>query len=103
MARDLQITWFKRLVEIADDDWSQYHIRKMISTSQRLAANALKLDKEWNQEREIEKLLALKPCKYCHADLHPEAIICQYCRGILDLTRYNAEYKSADMVGTVNK
>lgn len=99
-ARQMQLEWFKRLVSVADDDWGRYHVRRMISTIQRIAASTLKLDKEWNQEREIEKNLALKPCKFCRADLHAEAIICQYCRGILDMTRYEAEYRSADKAVT---
>ena len=98
-ARRMQLEWFKRLVSTADDDWGKYHVRRMISTIQRIAASTLKLEKEWNQEREIERNLAMKPCKFCHADLHPEAIICQYCRGILDMTRYELEYRSADAKG----
>jgi hypothetical protein len=94
-ARAMQIAWFKKLVEAADDDWGKYHIRRMISTIQRLAASILKLEKEWNQEREVAINLMMVPCKFCRADVHPEAIICQYCRGILNMARYDAEYKTA--------
>jgi hypothetical protein len=82
-------------VEAADDDWSRYHMRRMISTIQRLAANTLKLPKEWNQEREVEMNLAMKPCKFCFADIHPGAIICRYCQGIQDMNRYEKEFKVA--------
>lgn len=94
-AREMQLEWFKRLIGEADDDWGKYHMRRMISTVQRLAASALKMDKEWNQDREIERNLALRPCKFCRADIHAEAIICQFCRGIQDMARYDAEFKLA--------
>src|SRR5215470_13830953 len=33
-----QVEWFKRLVSAGDDDWSRYHMRRMISDLQRIAA-----------------------------------------------------------------
>jgi hypothetical protein len=102
-ARSMQLQWFKRLVDVADDDWGKYHIRRMISTIHRLACNTLKLEREWNSDLVIEKNLAMKPCKFCRADLHPEAIICQYCRGIIDMVKYQAEYHSADQAPTESK
>lgn len=94
-ARTLQTQWFKLLVEVADDDWGQYHMRKMISTIQRRACDALKLDREWNSDREIAANLAMKPCPFCRAEVHPEAIICLHCRGILNMDRYKKEFKEA--------
>lgn len=94
-ARKKQLVWFKRLVEQADDDWGRYHMRRMISSLQRLACDVLKIPKEWNQDAEIARNIAMKPCKFCHADIHPEAIICQYCRGIQDMARYEKEFKAA--------
>lgn len=94
-ARIMQLMWFKRLVEAADDDWSKYRMRRAISTIQRLAASVLKLEKEWNIEGEVLKVMALRPCKFCFADVHPEAVICSHCRGILNMDRYKKEYQEA--------
>lgn len=95
LARKLQTVWFERIVDAADDDWMKYHMRKMISHVQRVACTELGLKKEWNQAREVEEYLKMKQCKFCRADVHPEAIVCQHCQGVLDLARYDREYTKA--------
>lgn len=94
-ARALQVEWFKRQIAEADDDWGRYHTRKSISTLQKIAATTLKLEREWNIDIEVRENLLLKTCKFCMADLNPEAIVCRYCQGILDTVRYNSEFKRA--------
>lgn len=97
-ARMVQLEWFKRIIAQADDDWSQYQKRRMVSPIQRIAARLLKLDKPWTDETRIEEALAMAPCKFCKADLKAGAIICQFCRGILDMKAYNATYVEAGVV-----
>jgi len=101
-ARELQIAWFHKLVETADDDWGKYKMRRMVSSIQRQACNVLKLDREWNTEKESNFNLSLKPCPFCRADVHPEAIICTHCRGIINMERYKTEYREAG-VATLTK
>lgn len=94
-ARELQIEWFKRLVNAADDDWVKFRVRRAISPIQRLACNILKLEREWNVDSEVTSNLALKTCKFCFADVHPSAIVCSHCQGILDPVRYTTEFRKA--------
>lgn len=94
--RERQNTWFSRLVSAADDDWGRFHARKMISDLQRLAARNLNLQRDWDIEQEIAKEHRPIPCKFCHADVHPDSIICMHCRGILNMERFRSEYVSAD-------
>lgn len=89
-ARTMQTEWFKRIVGEADDDWAKYKMRRVISTMQRLACNALKLTRDWNMDREINDNLAQVLCKFCRADIHPEAITCRHCGGIQDMAKFTA-------------
>jgi hypothetical protein len=91
--RDMQTTWFKSLVKAADDDWSRFHIRKMISDLQVLAVKALGIEREYDIAMEIG-LSKTKPCKFCRADIHPEAIICMHCRGVVDMDRFKKEFQA---------
>lgn len=86
-ARKKQLVWFERLVEIADDDWNRYHIRRMITTIQKLAASTLKLDREWSLDKDIRNALAVTNCKFCRAEIHPDAVVCRYCSGVLDVKK----------------
>jgi hypothetical protein len=99
-ARRLQNEWFKRLVATADDDWARYKMRKMISDLQRLACKCLSIERPWDIDFEIGKAVRLINCKFCRAEVHPEAIICMHCRGILDMARYKSEFVSIDAVKT---
>jgi hypothetical protein len=95
IARTMQVEWFKRLVDSADDDWGRYRMRRMISGLQRTACNILKLERDWNMETEIRENLAMGPCKFCHADIHMDSIVCRYCQGILNMARYKTEFVKA--------
>lgn len=91
-ARKMQVEWFKRLVDSADDDWGKYHVRRLISSLQRKACQILKLDREWNMDKEVTENLKLTACKFCRADIHAESVVCRYCGGILNMARYKAEF-----------
>lgn len=97
-ARQMQENWFKALVSTADDDWSKHTMRRMISDLQRLACKSLGLDRAWDMDLEVTKTVRMANCKFCRADVHPEALICLHCRGILDMARYKKEYISAETV-----
>jgi hypothetical protein len=95
-ARRLQNEWFKRLVATADDDWARHRLRKMVSDLQRLACKHLNLERPWDIELEIGAAIRMTQCKFCRADVHPEAVICMHCRGILNMERYKVEFVSAE-------
>lgn len=99
-ARRLQLVWFKRLVEKADDAWEKYKTRKLIAGIERLACRILNLDREWNIDIEVEASsdLQIATCKFCYSSVHPQAIICGHCQGILDQARYTKEFKRAETV-----
>lgn len=92
--REMQMTWFKRLVAEADDYWSKVRSRRMISDLQRAAAECLGLAREWNISAEVQE--ALSKCKFCFAQVHPSAIVCSHCSGVLDMARYKAEFVKAE-------
>jgi hypothetical protein len=94
--RVLQTEWFKRLVSEADDYWSHARSRRMISDLQRKACKILNLEREWNLDSEVERQLSA--CKFCFALVHPSAIVCPSCRGILNMERYKKEFSPAETV-----
>jgi hypothetical protein len=94
--RELQREWFKRLVKSADDDWATYKMRKTISDLQRLACKCLSLERDWDIDLEVAQSIRMLPCRFCRADVHPDAVICMHCRGILHMDRFKKEFVSAD-------
>lgn len=76
-----QMQWFKNLVADADDAWSKFHRRAMISVPQRTAALRLKLEREWLLDAEVTA--ALSECPVCFEKVHPKAIVCRGCQAIL--------------------
>lgn len=96
LTRMKQIQWFKNLVAAADDDWSKYKMRKMISDLQRIACKSLAIDRPWDIELEMTKAIRMANCKFCRAEIHPDAIICMHCRGVQDMAKYKSDFVSAD-------
>lgn len=92
-ARALQMEWFKKLVDEADDYWNRHHARRMVSDLQRAAAKALGLKKDWDIVNAINT--ALSVCKFCRGEVHPDAIVCKHCEGILNMARYEKEFVKA--------
>jgi hypothetical protein len=91
-----QNEWFKIMVAVADDDWNRYKQRRMISDLQRLACKCLHIERPWDIEMEIGKAVKMLNCKFCRAEVHPEAIICMHCRGVLDMVKFKSDFVSAD-------
>lgn len=91
-AEKLQIAWFTALVALADDGWGQFKRRGAVSMMQKIAANALKLKREWLLDNEVAS--ALSECPICFEKVHPRAIVCRGCNGILNEAEY-AKYSFA--------
>ena len=85
-AHKKQDAWFKALVSLADDAWSRFHQRGMVSQIQKIAASRLKLEREWLLEAEI--VSALSECPVCFEKVHPRAIVCRGCNAILNEAEY---------------
>lgn len=81
-AEKKQIEWFKVLVAQADDSWGKFKMRGLISVPQKVAAQRLKLTREWLLEGEVEA--ALSECPVCFEKVHPRAIICRSCNAVLN-------------------
>jgi hypothetical protein len=86
--RQYQLNWFRRLVTLADDDWERTRQHRAITDTQRHAARALGLSRPWiiptTAERETKKF-----CIACRSEVHPEAVVCQNCRAILNIVEYS--------------
>lgn len=78
-----QQTWFRVLVEKADDDWQRYRQHKMVSDLHKHAARALKLDREWLLQEEIDRQLS--ECPACFVKVNPKAAFCFNCKTILNV------------------
>lgn len=85
-AGDLQKAWFMALVGLADDAWSRFKQRGMISAIQKIAASHLKLEREWLLDVEVQE--ALSECPVCYEKVHPKAIVCRGCQAILNEVEY---------------
>lgn len=85
-ARRLQNEWFKAMVALADDGWSRFKQRGMISYPQKVAAMRLKLEREWLLDSEVTA--SLSECPACFEKVHPRAIVCRGCQAILNEVEY---------------
>ena len=93
--KENQLRWFKKLVEMADDDWEKTRQHKCISDAQRHAAKALGMERPWiiNLKLNEIKVPDLK-CIACQSVVSSIAIVCPNCRCILNM----AEYKKLQFV-----
>jgi hypothetical protein len=98
----LQNEWYKRLLQMADDDWARYRQHKFVTELQRTAATVLgQVNREWMIAHKIEE--ALSKCKFCFTQIHPNACICPSCHGIVDEARYKQEFLNSGMIEKVNR
>lgn len=80
--REIQTRWFKKLVDIADDDWTHTRAHRSITDQQRHAAKALNLEKEWNFVPEaVGHMIS---CPACMRQVNSEAAVCENCNAILN-------------------
>jgi len=82
-----QAEWFRRLVQLADDDWSKTRQHKFITDIQRYAGKALGLQREWL----IKPLtVATQECPGCAKDISGKALKCSFCGTIVNIAGWNA-------------
>jgi len=90
----LQLEWFKRLIFIADDEWSKHHQHRMITEVQRIAAKRLKFNREWALEFKPENIT---DCPGCGTAISKKVAVCRECGCII-----NPEiYKTLQFTGEV--
>lgn len=77
-----QRSWHLSLVRFADDEWARHRQHRAITDTQRNAAKALGLTKEWAlSEEDIGQ--ELKRCPLCQSKINVKAVICPICRSDL--------------------
>ena len=79
-ARARQNKWFRNLVTLADDTWARFKQHRLIVDSQRNAARALGIEREWVTIVPEQDQL----CPACKVKVHPEAVICHNCKAIIN-------------------
>jgi len=82
-SRTVQNNWFKKLVELADDEWSRNHQHKTITDIQRFACRSLGLteQKEWYTSPDPVQMIK---CPACMTMVEKAAVVCRNCKHILD-------------------
>ena len=78
---ECQTRWFKRLVTLADNDWSRTHSHISISDIQREAAKRLNLNRDWLTIVKAETPIL---CFACQTLIPPKSLVCQNCKTILN-------------------
>ena len=85
VAKQVQRQWFRRLIDMADNDWNQTNSPRCISDLQRRIATKLKLDKPWMHN--VEAVNAIQ-CPACFTNLNPRAIVCANCKLVIKPDEY---------------
>lgn len=86
IANQRQFNWLKQLVFLADDDWSKFHQHRFITSVQRFAAKSLKIEREWAIEVSRDDK---KACPACARNIMMSAIVCEFCRTVLDKSKFD--------------
>lgn len=83
-SRKIQNNWFKRLIELADDDWHKNHQHKSITDIQRFACRSLGQteEKEWYTSPEPVQMIK---CPACTTMIEKAAVVCKNCKHVLDM------------------
>ena len=88
-----QNNWFKIIIRIADDEWAKFKQHRMITEVQRIAANRLRLVRDWAVEVKPEEIF---DCPACGTLVNTKQAVCNQCSCIL-----NPEiYKNLKFAGT---
>lgn len=80
-----QRVWYINLCKMADNDWERYKNHKAISTLEKIACRALKLDRDWLLDEYSAETLS--KCKACEQQISRTQVICHHCRCIQDIDR----------------
>jgi len=84
-AKERQITWFRTMVKIADDEWQHWHQHKMITDLQRTAAKMLNFKREWLDDSTD----MIVKCPACMTLVSQHASVCFACKCVLDPKKYS--------------
>lgn len=97
--RSIQMNWFIELVKMADDDWEKTRQHYSISDVQRYALKSIDPTnsrmRPWLivnpllQANEQESAAKSIICPACASDIIASAVMCRYCRCIIDQKRYS--------------
>jgi hypothetical protein len=71
--------WYRRLIALADADWEKNHNMLAVSDLQRIAARALRVQKDWVEFTAMEML----NCPMCAMMVNSMAVVCSSCNFIL--------------------
>ena len=82
---NLQLEWFRRLIFVADDEWSKFHQHRMITEVQRIAAARLKLTREWALDFKPENI---SECPACGVAINKRVAVCRECGCIINSEIY---------------
>lgn len=74
-----QLEWFQALIRKADDSWQVKRQHRFITRTQKLAAKALKLTREWAEVKKAEDMLS---CPACGNLVSKSVAICGNCNCI---------------------
>lgn len=85
VARDCQLRWYHKLVDIADDLWSKTHSPISISDIQRTACKALGFQRDWLNATPTE---LQEKCPVCKNAVNNGALKCIACGHILNKIEY---------------
>lgn len=79
--RRKQENWAKRLVKMADNDWSKTHSHRVISDNHIWAAQYLGLNREYTN---LEKVQQTANCPACDSSIRPGVAVCFVCKAVLN-------------------
>lgn len=94
--RDIQMNWFQALLTMADDDWEKIRQHSAISDMQRMAARVLDpgntRQRPWVVARpedfklpeRVNQTLGTTPCPGCQSEIPDSAVICKFCRCVVN-------------------
>jgi len=82
---NIQLEWFRRLIFVADDEWSKFHQHRMITEVQRIAAGRLKLVREWALDFKPENIT---DCPGCGTAINKKVAVCRDCGCIINPDLY---------------
>lgn len=81
----LQLEWFRRLILVADDEWSKFHQHRMLTEVQRVAARRLRLVREWALDPKPEDII---DCPGCGVVVNKRVAVCRECGCIINEDLY---------------
>jgi hypothetical protein len=77
----MQMRWFNKLYQLAEDDWQRNPRLTSITKTQRFAAKALGKKPVWLIETTDA---VLRPCPFCTVDMKSDALVCPHCHNVVD-------------------